>query len=240
MSFALSGRAGGRRSGGAGWGHSIAFARPRAPLQRHWRESAGIMRGVDSDEQWTACVDYVSGGSYGGFVLSFPGSGAFAWRCLVPAKLTDSTAGSELIMAVTAAKTIMGFRMFAAELGQRQADPTELGMDAMAVLDGTKMIKVSREQRYLAARLAMLRTWVEDSVISLVKIHTDNMVADIMTKVLPVAAFTRHRASLMGSADRGGASVSGIEGSTDRKRGRRSGAKWRSTPPAQPPRRVYL
>ena len=189
------------------------------------------MRGVDPDEQWTACVDsscinHVSGGSYGGFVLSFPGSGAFAWRCLVPAKLTDSTAGSELIMAVTAAKTIMGFRMFAAELGQRQADPTELGMDAMAVLDGTKMIKVSREQRYLAARLAMLRTWVEDSVISLVKIHTDNMVADIMTKVLPVAAFTRHRASLMGSSDMGVASVDGVmEGPC--RRGRRSGASRR-------------
>ena len=61
--------------------------------------------------------------------------------------------------------------MYAAELGHRQAEPIELGMDAMAVLDGTKMIKVSREQRYLAARLAMLRTWVGDSVISLVKIH---------------------------------------------------------------------
>jgi len=195
------------------------------------------MRGVDSDEQWTACVDsscinHVNGGSYGGFVLSFPGSGAFAWRCLVPAKLTDSTAGSELIMAVTAAKTIMGFRMFAAELGQRQADPTELGMDAMAVLDGTKMIKVSREQRYLAARLAMLRTWVEDSIISLVKIHTDSMVADIMTKVLPVAAFRRHRASLMGSIDTEAASVSGVEDAA-RLRGQRSGGKWRKRKPAR-------
>ena len=62
--------------------------------------------------------------------------------------LTYSTLGSELIIAVTAAKATMGFRMYAAELGHRQAEPIELGMDAMAVLDGTKMIKVSREQRY--------------------------------------------------------------------------------------------
>ena len=127
--------------------------------------------------------------------------------------------------------------MFAAELGHRQAEP-ELGMDAMAVLDGTKMIKVSREQRYLAARLAMLRTWVGDSVISLVKIHTDSMVADIMTKVLPVAAFRRHRASLMGSIDTEVASVSGVEDAA-RRRGRRSGAQVRAKhgtggPPVHP------
>ena len=90
----------------------------------------------------------------------------------------------------------------------------------------------------------MLRTWVEDSIISLVKIHTDSMVADIMTKVLPVAAFRRHRASLMGSIDTEVASVSGVEDAA-RRRGRRSGAQVRAKhsmgdPPVHPRQPVEL
>ena len=62
-----------------------------------------VMHKTDPEVQWEACVDsscinHESGGSYGGYVFGYPGSGAFAWKCLVPAKLTDSTAGSELIM----------------------------------------------------------------------------------------------------------------------------------------------
>ena len=39
------------------------------------------------------------GSSCGGYTTGFPGSGSVQFRCLVPSKLTDSSAGSETIMA---------------------------------------------------------------------------------------------------------------------------------------------
>ena len=60
--------------------------------------------------------------------------------------------------------------------------PTPLQIDASAVTDGVLMERVSRAQRFQSARLAMLRSWQEDRVLTLLKTHTDDMRADILSK----------------------------------------------------------
>jgi hypothetical protein len=57
-------------------------------------------------------------------------------------------------------------------------------MDAAAITQGVQMERVSRQQRFQAARLAMMRQWVDDGIISLVKTDTRYMRADILTKPL--------------------------------------------------------
>ena len=132
----------------------------------------------------------VAASSYGGFALFFPGSGAFSVECMSPRRLADSSAGSELIMATWAGKSIVAFRILARELGVLQPRPTDLQIDASAVTDGVAMEKVSRVQRFQAARLAMLRSWVEDKTLRLLKTNTKDMRADILSKpVNPSAAF---------------------------------------------------
>jgi hypothetical protein len=132
----------------------------------------------------------VAASSYGGFALFFPGSGAFSVECMSPRRLADSSAGSELIMATWAGKSIVAFRILARELGVLRPLPTDLQIDASAVTDGVAMEKVSRVQRFQAARLAMLRSWVEDKTLRLLKTNTKDMRADILSKpVNPSAAF---------------------------------------------------
>ena len=97
-------------------------------------------------------------------------------------------------MATWAGKSIVEFRILARELGVLQPLPTELQIDASAVtdgvMDGVAMEKVSHRQRFQAARLGMMRSWVADKVLRLLKTHTADMRADILSKpVNPSAAF---------------------------------------------------
>ena len=72
-----------------------------------------------------------------------------------------------------------------AELGLPDTtEATGLFMDAAAVLAGVAMGRVTRESRYLATRLAMLRQAVADGTITLRKIDTKTNPADIFTKPL--------------------------------------------------------
>jgi hypothetical protein len=127
--------------------------------------------------------------SYGGFALFFPGSCAFAVECFSPRRLADSSAGSELIMATWAGKSIVAFRVLGRELGVLIPKPTDLQIDASAVTNGVAMERVSRVQRFQAARLGMMRSWVADRTLRLLKTDTNDMRADILSKPLTSALF---------------------------------------------------
>ena len=71
-------------------------------------------------------------------------------------------------------------------------------MDATAVLSGVEMDQVSREPRYFATRLAMLRQAVADGVIVLRKIATSDNPAGIFTKPLVGAALRYIRGLALG------------------------------------------
>ena len=61
-------------------------------------------------------------------------------------------------------------------------------MDASAITQGVQMERVSRQQRFQAARLAMLRQWGADGIFTLVKTGTRDMRADILIKLLTLAS----------------------------------------------------
>ena len=113
-------------------------------------------------------------------------------------------------MATWAAKAVLAFRMLQRELKLGPDGPTPLEFDATAVLSGAQMDTVTRKQRFNAARLGMLRQWALDKAVRLVKVGTEDMRSDIMTKaVAPVKQFKRlARLVLTGSADETGGAAS--------------------------------
>ena len=80
-------------------------------------------------------------------------------------------------------------------------EATVFCMDAAVVLAGVAMDRVSRESRYLATRLAMLRQAVADGVIVLHKIDTNANPADIFTKPVVGETLRRLRAMVLGNHD---------------------------------------
>jgi len=102
---------------------------------------------------YSSCLNGpLPGSSYGGYAIGFPGSGSVQFRCLVPSKLADSSAGSETIMACQCVKAIFAMRMLTEELELKQHAPTPMSLDAKAVIDGIMMDRVSHQSRWLAAR----------------------------------------------------------------------------------------
>jgi hypothetical protein len=109
-----------------------------------------------------AMADGASVASMRGYSIFFDDSGSVIAECFSPRKLADSSAGSELIMASWADKAIIWCRMLHREIFGGILEPTSLELDASAVMDAAVMERVTRKQRFNAARLAMLRQWTVD------------------------------------------------------------------------------
>jgi hypothetical protein len=120
------------------------------------------------------------------------------WRALTPKRLADSTAASELMVATIGMKASIGWRMLNSELTLQGPEAADMGSDATASLQGVEMERVSRESRYMATRLAMMREAVGNGVIKLKKVHTSEMIADIFTKPLVGDQFRYLRARVLG------------------------------------------
>ena len=103
------------------------------------------------------------------------------------------------MVATLALKEAIGVRIMNAELGLLDTTKaTDLFMDAAVVLAGVAMDRVTRESRYVATRLAMLRQAVADGIIALRKIDTKTNPADIFTKPLVGETLRRLRAMCLG------------------------------------------
>ena len=83
------------------------------------------------------------------------------------------------------------------ELGMGRTAPNLLELDASAVMQGALMEKVSRQQRYAAARLAMLRQWQADRTLVLMKTGTKDMRAEIFSKPVNPGDDFRHKQQLL-------------------------------------------
>jgi hypothetical protein len=188
------------------WAHYLVDTRETRLLLRPVAPGAALEFFACSDSSSinvTLPGDCAPTASMGGFTLFFPGSGSFMCECRSPKHLSDSSAAAELNMASWAGKAIIPLRMLQRELGLGPYGPTTLEIDASALLDGIAMDKVSRKQRFQAARLAMIRQWKADGVLTLKKEKSSAMRADILSKAMaPAADFHRcARLLLTGSPD---------------------------------------
>ena len=118
----------------------------------------------------------------------------------LPRKVMLSTGGAELEQLTRAAKTVIGLRIFFRELKQPQivSGPTVIFTDAQAVLDGTHCRKVSKDSKWVGVNLAMIHQAEDDMIITTKKCPTEDNVADILTKPLTGAQFTRAQRMIQG------------------------------------------
>ena len=178
------------------WEAVLQWARHLVAHRNYKLTFSGL--GLQEDFEFFVDSSLINGpdaGSLGGYVGCFPRSGAFAWRTLCHRSAVDSSMGAELLFAVTAGKAVLGWRMLARELEQASRGPTTLHIDASAVLGALERNVVTRESRFLAARLAMLREMTQVALVAK-KIATGDNIADAMTKALKEVDFVRHRKNL--------------------------------------------
>ena len=111
-------------------------------------------------------------------------SGAILARVLVPPKAGGSSAAAELIMDAVAVKEAVAHRIISTELRQGPWGPTPLYLYALVVLHGTTADQVSREMKYLEAKLAVVQEAWSQGKTKAEKTNVSFHPAGILTKPL--------------------------------------------------------
>ena len=124
-----------------------------------------------------------NGKSTGGYVVKI-GSGAVSWSSKLQPLVALSTTEAEHISAVEAGKEILWMRQFMGELGYDISGPSLLRMDNQSAIAVSKNPEHHSKTKYLSLRLFWLRDAVQDGLIALTFVGTQEMAADIFTKAL--------------------------------------------------------
>jgi hypothetical protein len=133
-----------------------------------------------------------------GFVLYFNG-GPITWSSKRQPVVAVSSSEAEFYAASLAGLEVQYFRRLLEELGFPQLSPTPLLEDNQACIYMSQSAGQMKRAKHIDTRVHRLREQVRDGDLQLLKVKTDNQVADFFTKGLSKEAFRRHRSYLVHS-----------------------------------------
>ena len=135
--------------------------------------------------------------SQSGFVFCLNG-GAVSWKSSKQETIADSTAESEYIAALDAAKEAVWIKKFITELGVVPSilNPVDLFCDNNGTIAQAKEARSHQKSKHILRRFHLIREIVKRGDVKICKIPTDDNVADPLTKALVQAKHDRHVRSL--------------------------------------------
>eukprot|EP00253_Pinus_taeda_P029567 PITA_29567 len=143
---------------------------------------------IDSD--WAGDPDDRK--STAGYVFTL-GSGPITWACKKQAAISLSSAEAEYRGAVEASKEALWLREILSELGFEQQHPTTLWCDNQSAIQLCKDPVQHQRSKHIELYMHFIRKLIHDHVLEVQYCSTDDQVADIFTKALTEAKFTKLR-----------------------------------------------
>ena len=149
---------------------------------------------VDSD--WAGCVDTRK--STTGYVLMLNGA-AISWKSKRQNVVALSSAEAEFMAASTLVQEVIYIRKLLDNLGFTQNRGTEVGEDNRTCIAWSEgSVGGSDRAKHIDLRLHFVHQAVQDKIISLRSIKSEDNIADLLTKPLAEPAFLVLRKQLMG------------------------------------------
>jgi hypothetical protein len=144
---------------------------------------------TDSDFQ----ADKDSRKSTSGSVFTLGGA-AVVWRSVKQTSVADSTVEAEYIAASEAAKEAVWMKKFLTELEVVPAleKPIVIYCDNSGAVANSKDPRNHKRTKHVERKYHLIRDIVSRGDVDVVKILTDDNLADPFTKTLPEAVFNRH------------------------------------------------
>ncbi|KAK8569112.1 hypothetical protein V6N12_007644 [Hibiscus sabdariffa] len=135
--------------------------------------------------------------SQSGFVFRLNG-GAVSWKSSKQDTVADSTTEAEYIAASEAAKEAVWIKKFITELGvvPSISDALELYCDNNGAIAQAKEPKSHQRSKHILRRFHLIREIVDRGDVEICKVHTDDNIADPLTKPLSQQKHDRHTESL--------------------------------------------
>eukprot|EP00253_Pinus_taeda_P024439 PITA_24439 len=119
--------------------------------------------------------------------------GPITWACKKQAAISLSSAEAEYRGAVEASKEAWWLRQILSELGFEQQHPTTLWCDNQSAIQLCKDPVQHQRSKHIELHMHFIRKLIHDHVLEVQYCSTDDQVADIFTKALTEAKFTKLR-----------------------------------------------
>ncbi|KAK9016284.1 hypothetical protein V6N11_078786 [Hibiscus sabdariffa] len=132
-----------------------------------------------------------------GFVFYLNG-GAVSWKSSKQDTVADSTTEVEYIAASEAAKEAVWIKKFVTELGvvPSISDAMELYCDNNGAIAQAKEPRSHQRSKHILKRFHFIREIIDRGDVEICKVHTDDNIADPLTKPLTQQKHDRHTESL--------------------------------------------
>ena len=148
---------------------------------------------VDSD--WAANTK--TRRSVSGIAIMFAGA-VICYKTIYQKTIALSSTEAELYALSEAAKTMLYIRNILEDLNVPQDNATIIYEDNQGCICVAESKKPTRRTRHVDIRHFALVDWVEQDIIAIKKINTNDNASDTLTKALPRILFYRHNDTLMG------------------------------------------
>jgi hypothetical protein len=146
-----------------------------------------------SDADWAGCQD--TRRSTSGVVVKI-GESIVIWRSVKQKYVAQSTLEAEYVAGSLLAREVEWTRHLLAELGEEQVAETEMFIDNKGAIDFGVNEKVSSRTKHIDLRRHYLKDLVENKVVRMTYVRTEDQIADILTKPLPRERFEKLRSML--------------------------------------------
>ncbi|KAK8698021.1 hypothetical protein V6N13_114153 [Hibiscus sabdariffa] len=135
--------------------------------------------------------------SQSGFVFCLNG-GAVSWKSSKQDTVADSTTEAEYIAASEAAKEVVWIKKFITGLGVVPSivDAVDLYCDNNGAIAQAKEPRSHQRSKHILRRFHLIRDIIDRGDVEICKVHTDDNIADPLTKPLTQQKHDRHTESL--------------------------------------------
>ena len=160
------------------------------------REISNVLEAY-TDADYAGCPDTYR--STSGYVCMLNG-GPVSWMSKLQQTVAVSTTEAEYMAASFCASEVMFLRGLLEDVGFAQQGPTLLHEDNQGAVHLMKNEVLHTRAKHIHVRYHQIREFVAHKFIRVQHCRTDEMVADILTKLLPKVTFERLRTRLLGYA----------------------------------------
>jgi hypothetical protein len=137
-------------------------------------------------------ASHVNQHSISGNIFLYDGT-AIAWSSHKQPLIALSSTEAEYIAAASAAREITWLRSVVGELGNLPPSPTPLYCDNQSAIALAKNGLMNARTKHIDLRYHYVHDTIETGLISLSYVHTNDQVADALTKALPRVKLERFR-----------------------------------------------
>eukprot|EP00253_Pinus_taeda_P025220 PITA_25220 len=141
-----------------------------------------------TDSDWVGDPDDRK--STAGYVFTL-GSGPITWACKKQCAISLSSAEAEYRGVVEASKEALWLRQILSEFGFQQQHPTTLWCDNQSAIQLCKDPVQHQRSKHIELHMHFIRKLIHDHVLEVQYCSIDDQVADIFTKALIEAKFTK-------------------------------------------------